>query len=148
MAQPPFDNLGIRCFVFGNGDDDRIVIGAKSFSEQYVLARLIGQRLEANGYTVTYRDGLGSAVAHRAVSTGAVDIMVDYTGTIWANEMQRSDNPDRDAMLADPHDRFYTFWGAASWYRTAPGRGELPSSSLAGGSAAGKTTSGSAATSA
>ena len=96
--------LGILAALFvsfGNRDDDRIVIGAKSFSEQYVLARLIGQRLEANGYTVAYRDGLGSAVAHRAVSTGAIDIMVDYTGTIWANEMQRSDNPDRDAMLAE-----------------------------------------------
>ena len=86
---------------FGRSDDERIVIGAKGFSEQYILARLIGQRLEDAGYAVAYRDGLGSAVAHRAVATGAIDILVDYTGTIWANEMKRSDTPDRDVMLAE-----------------------------------------------
>ena len=86
---------------FGSSDDDRIVIGAKGFSEQYILARLIGQRLEQAGYAVDYRDGLGSAVAHRAVTSGAIDILVDYTGTIWANEMERTDNPDRDTMLAE-----------------------------------------------
>ena len=86
---------------FGGSDERRIVIGAKGFSEQYILARLIGQRLEAQGYAVDYRDGLGSAVAHKAVSTGAIDILVDYTGTIWTNMMERKDNPDRDTMLAE-----------------------------------------------
>ena len=81
----------------GNADDT-IVIGAKSFSEQYILSRLIGQRLENAGYRVEYRDGLGSAVVHRAVTTGAIDISVDYTGTLWANELKREDNPGREAM--------------------------------------------------
>lgn len=80
------------------GDDDRIVVGAKSFSEQYILAQLIGQRLERAGYTVEYRDGLGSAVVHSAVTTGAIDIAIDYTGTIWTNQMKRTDNPGREAM--------------------------------------------------
>lgn len=79
-------------------DGDRVVIGAKSFSEQYILARLIGQRLEGAGYTVEYRDGLGSAVIHNAVTSGAIDIAVDYTGTIWTNSMGRTDNPGREAM--------------------------------------------------
>jgi len=77
---------------------DTVVIGAKSFSEQYILSRLIGQRLENAGYRVEYRDGLGSAVVHRAVTTGAIDISVDYTGTLWANELKREDNPGREAM--------------------------------------------------
>ena len=77
---------------------DTVVIGAKSFSEQYILSRLIGQRLEDAGYRVEYRDGLGSAVVHRAVTTGAIDISVDYTGTLWANELKREDNPGREAM--------------------------------------------------
>lgn len=83
---------------FGGNEDERIVIGAKSFSEQYVLARLIGQRLKANGFEVEYRDGLGSAIAHSAAATGRVDIYVDYTGTIWANQMKREDNLPREAM--------------------------------------------------
>jgi len=85
----------------GGGDERRIVIGAKGFSEQYILAHLIGQQLKKAGYAVDYRDGLGSAVAHKAVSTGAIDILVDYTGTIWTNQMERKDNPERDAMLSD-----------------------------------------------
>ncbi len=75
-----------------------IVIGAKTFSEQYVLAQLIGTQLEKAGFTVEYRDGLGSAVVHEAVTTGAIDISIDYTGTLWANQLKRTDNPGRDAI--------------------------------------------------
>lgn len=77
---------------------DTIVIGAKAFSEQYILARLIGQRLRSAGYAVEYRDGLGSAVVHDAVASGAIDISIDYTGTLWTNEMNREGNPGRDAI--------------------------------------------------
>ena len=80
---------------------ETVVIGAKPFSEQYILARLIGQRLEAEGYAVEYRDGLGSAVAHSAVASGAVDVMVDYTGTIWTNQMEKSEPVPSDEMLAE-----------------------------------------------
>ena len=93
--------LGIAAAAFaqfGGGERDRILIGAKGFSEQYVLARLIGQRLEAEGYAVEYRDGLGSAVAHSAVSSADIDLLVDYTGTIWANQMKRTDNPAHEQM--------------------------------------------------
>ena len=94
--------LGVAAALFaqfGGTGERRIVIGAKGFSEQYILARLIGQQLEDAGFAVDYRDGLGSAVAHRAVSTGAIDVLVDYTGTIWTNQMERQDSPPRDAML-------------------------------------------------
>ena len=83
----------------GSGSDERrIVIAAKQFSEQYILAQLIGSRLEAAGYAVEYRDGLGSAVVHSAVAASSVDISVDYTGTIWTNYLNRKDNPGREAM--------------------------------------------------
>jgi len=83
---------------FGGAKEDRIVIGAKQFSEQYILARLIGGQLEKAGYAVEYRDGLGSAVVHNALTTNALDISIDYTGTIWTNQLRRSDNPGREAM--------------------------------------------------
>lgn len=79
--------------------DNIVVIGAKGFSEQYILARLIGSRLEEAGYAVRYRDGLGSAVVYQALSQGDVDVYVDYSGTIWTNQMQRSDNLPKAAML-------------------------------------------------
>ncbi len=88
-------------FAGAASGERRVVIGAKGFSEQYILARLIGQRLQAEGYVPVYRDGLGSAVAHSAVASGQIDVLVDYTGTIWTNQMKRTDSPEREAMLAE-----------------------------------------------
>lgn len=79
-------------------DERRIIIASKQFSEQYILAQLIGARLEEAGYAVEYRDGLGSAVVHSAVASSSIDISVDYTGTIWTNYLGRQDNPGREAM--------------------------------------------------
>ncbi len=77
-----------------------VTIGAKSFAEQYILARLIGHRLEAAGYTVRYKENLGSAVVFGAVVSSDVDVYVDYAGTLWTNEMKRTDNPPRATMVA------------------------------------------------
>jgi osmoprotectant transport system permease protein len=79
----------------------RYVVGAKNFSEQYVLAELIGQRLERAHARVTRRLNLGSTVAYRAVASGDIDVYVDYTGTLWANVLGRADNPGREQMLAE-----------------------------------------------
>ncbi|PKP98077.1 MAG: ABC transporter permease [Alphaproteobacteria bacterium HGW-Alphaproteobacteria-15] len=77
-----------------------VVVGAKGFSEQFILARLIGHRLEDAGYRVEYREGLGSAVAFGAVASGEIDVYVDYSGTIWTNQMQRRDVPAREDIVA------------------------------------------------
>jgi osmoprotectant transport system permease protein len=79
--------------------EQMITIGAKNFSEQYILARVIGHRLERAGYHVQYREGLGSAVVFGALGGGDIDVYVDYAGTIWTNEMRRTDAPDRPAMV-------------------------------------------------
>ncbi len=81
--------------------DDTIVIGAKTFSEQYILAQLVGMRLEEAGFDVEYRDGLGSAVVHNALTSGEIDIAFDYTGTLWTNQLGRSDNPGREAVYRE-----------------------------------------------
>jgi len=75
------------------------VIGAKNFSEQYVLAELMAGRLEARGARVERRINLGSAVAYRALAAGEIDAYVDYSGTLWANVLGRKDNPGRQAVL-------------------------------------------------
>ena len=77
------------------------VIGAKSFSEQLILAELIGQRLEAAGARVAHKDALGSAIVFRALAAGDVDTYVDYTGTLWTNVLRRTDRVSREAMLTE-----------------------------------------------
>jgi osmoprotectant transport system permease protein len=68
-----------------------LVIGSKPFAEQYILAALIEQRLGADGLPARRRDGLGSAVIFAALSAGEIDAYVDYSGTIWSNQMHRDD---------------------------------------------------------
>ena len=77
------------------------LIGAKTFTEQYVLAALIEQRLEAAGITAARRPGLGSNVLFDALASGEIDVAVDYSGTLWANRMKRDDVPPRGQLLAD-----------------------------------------------
>jgi osmoprotectant transport system permease protein len=77
----------------------RYVIGAKTFTEQYVLAALIEQRLSAAGLSASRRQGLGSNVLFDALAANDVDVAVDYSGTLWANRMHRSDAPGREAVL-------------------------------------------------
>jgi osmoprotectant transport system permease protein len=77
------------------------VIGAKSFSEQYILASLIETRLRQQGFSVVGRSGLGSVIAFRALANNEIDAYVDYSGTVWANEMKRTDRPPRAALLAE-----------------------------------------------
>lgn len=77
----------------GRGGERPLVIGAKNFSEQYVLASAIEARLQAAGYRTVRRDDLGSAVAYRALAAGDVDAYVDYSGTLWANVLGRRDVP-------------------------------------------------------
>jgi len=78
---------------------ETVVVGAKGFSEQYILARVIGHRLEAAGYHVEYREGLGSVVAFTAAASNDVDVYVEYSGTVWTNEMKRTDVPSRAAIV-------------------------------------------------
>jgi osmoprotectant transport system permease protein len=76
------------------------VIGAKTFTEQYILAALIEQRLQAAGLTAERRPGLGSNVLFDALAKNEIDIAVDYSGTIWTNRMRRSDTPSRAQVLS------------------------------------------------
>ena len=77
------------------------VIAAKPFSEQYVLASLIQQRLTAAGLSAGRRDGLGSSVVFDALRAGEVDSYVEYTGTIWTTQMRRKDVRPRDEVMRD-----------------------------------------------
>ena len=77
------------------------IIGAKTFAEQYVLSALIAQRLQAAGLTATTREGLGSNVIFEALVSGDIDVYVDYSGTLWANQFHRADIKPREELLGE-----------------------------------------------
>ncbi|MFB2351556.1 glycine betaine ABC transporter substrate-binding protein, partial [Priestia megaterium] len=76
-------------------------VGAKNFSEQYILAEMIAERIEDLGGEARMKEDLGSAIAYRALASGELDVYVDYSGTLWANVLNRQDNPGREAVLEE-----------------------------------------------
>ena len=91
IALAPMLSAGPRAYV----------VGAKNFSEQYILAELIAGRLEREGVPVERKQNLGSAIAFRALANSEIDAYVDYSGTLWANVMARRDSPPREDMLRE-----------------------------------------------
>ena len=77
------------------------IVGAKTFAEQYVLSALIAQRLRAAGLTAATREGLGSSVIFEALASDDIDVYVDYSGTLWANQFHRTDIKPREELLAE-----------------------------------------------
>jgi osmoprotectant transport system permease protein len=84
-----------------SGSRGGYVLGAKPFAEQYILAALVEDRLRAEGLAATRRDGLGSAVIFDALAAGDIDAYVEYSGTLWANQMRRTGAAPRDQVLAE-----------------------------------------------
>ncbi len=76
------------------------IVGAKTFAEQYVLSALIAQRLRAAGLSATSREGLGSNVIFDALASNDIDVYVDYSGTLWANQFHHSEIKPREQLLA------------------------------------------------
>jgi osmoprotectant transport system permease protein len=75
------------------------IVGAKTFTEQYVLSALIAQRLRAAGLTASSREGLGSNVIFDALASNDIDVYVDYSGTLWANQFHHADIRPRLELL-------------------------------------------------
>jgi osmoprotectant transport system permease protein len=59
-----------------------VVVASKPFGESYLLGEMFAQLLEARGFTVERRLGLGATeIAFGALRTGAIDVYPEYTGT-------------------------------------------------------------------
>jgi osmoprotectant transport system permease protein len=77
------------------------IVGAKTFAEQYVLSALIAQRLRAAGLSASSREGLGSNVIFEALASNDIDVYVDYSGTLWANQFHHTDIKPREVLLGE-----------------------------------------------
>ncbi|MEZ4216807.1 MAG: ABC transporter permease/substrate-binding protein [Myxococcota bacterium] len=90
-----------------------IAIGAKSFTEQYVLAAVLAQWIEREtGRPTRAVESLGSTVAFDALRDDAIDVYVDYSGTIWATVFHEPGLPsDRGDVLAQVRARLARDYG-------------------------------------
>jgi osmoprotectant transport system permease protein len=80
------------------------IVGAKTFTEQYILSALIADRLKAAQLQSSTRAGLGSNVIFNALVAGDIDLYVDYSGTLWANQFHRAEILPREKLLSELKD--------------------------------------------
>jgi osmoprotectant transport system permease protein len=79
----------------------RVRVGAKTYTEQYILVELLRQRLARVGVSVEVVESLGSTVVFDALAGGQIDAYVDYSGTLWTNQMKRGPGTPRWRVLLE-----------------------------------------------
>ncbi|MFP4301207.1 MAG: glycine betaine ABC transporter substrate-binding protein [Alkalispirochaetaceae bacterium] len=67
----------------GGGEGSSVTVGAKNFTEQYVMGNMISLLLEDAGIPTNQQFGMSSQAVRNALETQQVDIYADYTGTGW-----------------------------------------------------------------
>jgi osmoprotectant transport system substrate-binding protein len=71
-----------------------VTIGSKDFTEQFILGQLYTQALKDKGYTVTFKQNIGSTeVIDKALTSDKVDMYPEYTGTILSVVAQQTKRP-------------------------------------------------------
>jgi osmoprotectant transport system substrate-binding protein len=58
-----------------------IVVGGKNFTEQQIMSQMTAQLLQAKGFKVDVKAGMGSAVLRQAQENGQIEFYWEYTGT-------------------------------------------------------------------
>ncbi len=60
-----------------------IVLGTKNFAEEYILGQLYKQALEKKGFTVKYKENIGSTeLIDKSLTSGKINMYPEYTGVI------------------------------------------------------------------
>lgn len=87
----------------GAGPRAGVTVASKTFTEQYILAALLSERIVREAHLpVEQKPSLGSSVVFDALAAGSIDVYVDYSGTIWSTLMKKSGaSPGREAVLAE-----------------------------------------------
>ncbi len=82
-------------------DEDTVVVGSKFFTEQDLLGELVATWIErTTDLTVRRRLHLGGTfICHEALTTGELDLYVEYTGTALTAILERPPVQDPDSVL-------------------------------------------------
>jgi osmoprotectant transport system substrate-binding protein len=73
-------------------------LGAKNFTEEFILGQLYKQALEAKGFKVTLKNNIGSSeIIDKSVTSGKLDAYPEYTGVI-AQELTHSNTQAKSAQ--------------------------------------------------
>ncbi|SNZ03855.1 osmoprotectant transport system substrate-binding protein [Terribacillus aidingensis] len=76
-----------------------ITVGAKTFTEQLVFAKMTTFILEDNGYNVEEIQNLGSSAIRQAIETQQVDLTWEYVGTALVTYLGEEPIVDKDKAM-------------------------------------------------
>src|SRR5439155_11396603 len=79
---------------------DRIVVGSKNLTETDLLGEIVAQQIERRtGLPLERRFHLGGTfVCHQAITSGRIDVYVEYTGTAYTAVLKHPPVADRDSV--------------------------------------------------
>ena len=105
----------------GGGAGQTIRIGSKNFTEEFVIAEIYAQALEAKGFTVDRsKFDLGSTqIAMAALQHGDIDLYPEYTGTGLIDVLHHAPMSDPKAIYATVRDAFAKRYRLA-WLTPSP----------------------------
>src|SRR5437762_4720233 len=96
---------------------DRVVVGPKKFTDSRLLGEIVAQQIERRtSLPVERRFHLGGTfVCHQAITSGGIDLYVEYTGTAYTAVLKFPPAHDADsvrrAVTAEYARRFGLTWG-------------------------------------
>jgi glycine betaine/choline ABC-type transport system substrate-binding protein len=91
----------------------RVVVGSKNFTEQIILAELLGQQIEAHTATkIDRRLNLGGTlICHQALLSGQLDMYSEYTGTALTAILGQSPTNDPAEVYQRVRDAYHERFG-------------------------------------
>ena len=91
--------VAVLAFAAGAAAAQTVRVGSKNFTEQFVLAEIYAQALEAAGIKVERKINLGGTlIAHKALEEKEIDFYPEYTGTMLLAVLKQETMTDRKAV--------------------------------------------------
>lgn len=88
-----------------------VVVGSKNYTESILVASMFAELLEANGFPVERKLGLGgTAVIHQALVSGDIHIYPEYTGTALLVLLKMPVGNDPEAVYRTVKDEYLRRW--------------------------------------
>src|SRR5438067_8605555 len=77
----------------------QVRVGSKNFTEQFIVAEIYAQALEAAGVKVDRKINLGGTlIAHKALEEKQIDLYPEYTGTMLLAVLKQESMTDQKAV--------------------------------------------------
>ena len=117
--------LAAALLLTGCAHRDRIVVGSKNFTESDLLGEIVAQQIERRtSLPVERRFHLGGTfVCHQAITSGRIDLYVEYTGTAYTAVLKHPPVADRDSVYRtvarDYARQFGLVWGKPFGFNNA-----------------------------